>query len=132
MACFITPGVGQPHAVRRQHAGQWMDHDPGHSERIRHQTGVLPPRSAEASQRVARHVIAARHRHLFDGVRHVIDRDRQEPLGNRDGIEAPAGRRGHLVGQREEFLVYRRRIERLVAARRRTPRGRSPAEAFPS
>ena len=51
--------VGEPHPVRRQHAGERMDEHARHAERIGHEAGVLAAGAAEAAQRVLGHVVAA-------------------------------------------------------------------------
>ena len=47
------PHVGEPHPVRREHAREGVDHDPGHAERVRDEAGVLSARPAEAVEGIA-------------------------------------------------------------------------------
>ena len=51
--------VGEPHAVRGQHAGQRMDEHARHAERVGDQARVLAAGAAEAAQRVLGDVVAA-------------------------------------------------------------------------
>ena len=100
-------------------------------ERIGDQAGMLAARAAEAGQRVARDVMAARDRDLADRVGHVVDRDAQEALGDfvaRCVVRAPLERDRPPRCSR---AARRRRIERLVAARaehRREMLRHDPAE----
>ena len=59
-----------------------MDQHPGHAERVGHEAGVLAAGAAEAVERIARHVVTALHRDLLDRVRHVLDRDLDEAVGD--------------------------------------------------
>ena len=59
-----------------------MDEHAGHAERVGDKAGVLAAGAAEAVERIARHVIAALHRDLLDRVRHVLDRDLDEAVGD--------------------------------------------------
>ena len=59
-----------------------MNENARHGERVGDQAGVLAGRAAEAAQRVAGDVVAALHRDVLDRVRHVADRDLDEPFGN--------------------------------------------------
>ena len=53
---------GRPGPCRRhEHAGQRMHKHARHAQRVGHQAGMLTAGAAEALQRVARHVVAARH-----------------------------------------------------------------------
>src|SRR5207237_7788766 len=74
---------------------------------------MLAARAPETVQRVARHVVAALHRNLLDRVRHVLDRDLDETIGNQLGRAAVAD----LFCQRAEGLAYRLGIEREVLVR---------------
>ena len=87
--------VGEADAVGRQHAGQRVDQDPLHAQRVGDAAGMLAAGAAEAGERVAGHVMAARDRDLADRGGHIVDRDGEEALG--DFLEAlgrrPARRR---------------------------------------
>ena len=74
--------IGQAHAVGRQHTGQRMDQHPGHAERVGHQAGMLSTGAAKTLQGVARDVIAAGHRDLFDRIGHLLHRDANKALGH--------------------------------------------------
>ena len=74
--------VGEPHAVGGQQRRERMDQHLGHAERVGDQAGVLAAGAAEAVERIARHVVAALHRDLLDRVRHVLDRDPDEAVGD--------------------------------------------------
>ncbi len=74
--------VRQAHAVGAEHAGQRMHEHTGHAQGIGHQAGMLAARAAKALQRVARHVIAARHADLLDGVGHLLHGDADEAFGH--------------------------------------------------
>ena len=104
------PDIGQPHAIGREHAGERMQEDGGHAQRIGHPAGMLPARPAEAAERILRHVMAALDGDLLDGIGHVLHRDREEPLGDLLGRAALA----ELAGQRREFFAHRRGIDGLV------------------
>ncbi len=107
--------VGEPHAERRQHAGERMTENVLDAERIRHLAGVLTARSAEALQGVARHVVTARHGDALDRVRHAADRD---PQGTRRGLLAADGEartRAHALRELAETRLRRGPIERLAA-----------------
>ena len=89
-----------------------MDQHLGHAERIRHQAGVLAAGAAEAVERVARHVVAALHRDLLDRVRHVLDRDLDEAVGDLLAGAAVADlarelgeRRAHRLGVERQVLL---------------------------
>ncbi len=80
-----------------------------HAERIGDRAGMLSARPAEAVERVAGDVIAAADGNLLDGVRHVLDRDAQEAVG--DFLRAAAGG----PGKRSELLAHDGVVEPLVA-----------------
>ena len=58
---------------------------------------MLAAGAAEAIERVARHVIAARDRDFLDGVGHVLDRDLDEAVGHQLGRAAAADLGGELL-----------------------------------
>jgi hypothetical protein len=74
--------IGEAHAVSRQQRRERMDQHARHAERIGDEAGMLPAGTAEAVECVARHVVAALHGNLLDGVRHVLDRDFHEAVGD--------------------------------------------------
>ena len=91
-----------------------MHVDPFDAQAIGDQAGVLPCCTAERDQGVAGHVVPALDRDLLDGIRHVLDGDRQEALGDLLGGTALAGGRGNLVGHGLERGDDRRGIEWLI------------------
>ena len=105
--------VGKAHAVGRKQRRERMDQHPGHAERIGDQAGVLAARAAEAVEHIARHVVAALHRDLLDRVRHVLDRDLDEAVGNLFGA-APVA---NLACEPGETRAHRIGVERLVLVR---------------
>jgi hypothetical protein len=109
--------VGEAHAVGREHAGERMDEDARHAERVGDAAGVLAPGAAEALQRVAGDVIAARDRDLADGAGHRADGDVDEAFGELLGRARGAGGGLDLGRHRREALAHDRRVERLVAGR---------------
>ena len=82
--------VGEPHAVGREQRRERMDQHARHAERVGDQAGVLAAGAAEAIERIARHVVAALHRNLLDRVRHVLDGDLDEAVGDLLPAVAPA------------------------------------------
>ena len=125
--------VGQTHAVRRQHAGERMDEDARHAERVGDEAGVLAAGAAEAAQRVLGDVVAALHRDVLDRVGHVLDRDRagsRRRLPRR--VRAVAGRAATSAASAANFVAHDRR--RRAAGRRpgRTPSGKSSGSSLPS
>ena len=109
--------VRQPHAVGRQHAGQRMDEDARHAQRIGDVAGMLAAGTAEALQRVAGDVVATRHRDALDRPGHVLHRDAAETLGQRFGARRPAAGGLHLGGQRGEARGDAVAVQRLVGLR---------------
>ena len=87
-----------------------MDQHRRHAERVGDQAGVLAAGAAEAVERVARHVVAALHRDLLDRVRHVLDGDLDEAVGD-------------LLGRAAVADLARERRERLRAPPRRRAAG---------
>ena len=105
--------IGEPHAVGGEQRRQRMDQHAGHAERVGDQAGVLAAGAAEAIERIAGHVVAALHRNLLDRVRHVLDRDLDEAVGNLLAALAAAD----LLRQRRERRTHRVGVERLVLLR---------------
>ena len=101
--------VGEPHAVGREQRRERMDQHRGHAERVGDEARVLAAGAAEAVERVARHVVAALHRDFLDRVRHVLDRDLDEAVG--DLLRRLAA---DLVGKLGEGRAHRVGVERLV------------------
>ena len=101
--------VGQAHAVGGKQRRERMDQHLGHAERVGDQAGVLAARAAEAVERIARDVIAALHGNLLDRVRHVLDRDLDEAVGDLFGRFA-----ADLVGELGKGLLHGFGVERLV------------------
>ena len=118
--------VGDSDSIGRKHAGERVDQDALHSERVGNGTGMLAAGTAKAGERVSGDVMAARDRNLADRGSHVVDGDLEESM--RDILEALAS---DAVGNR---LKARRRcfsVQRLVAAgseHRRKLRWVDPAE----
>ncbi len=111
------PLIGEPHAVGRQHAGEGVDEDALHAERIGDQAGMLSACAAEANQGEGARVEPLAHRDLLDRVRHVVDRDGDEPLGEFLGPLGDAGGLAHLLGEPREVGFHRLAIEQQVALR---------------
>ena len=93
------PDIGEPHAIGREHAGKRVQEDRRHAQRIGHAAGMLPPRPAEAAERILRHVMAALDGDLLDGIGHILHGDGEKALGDLLGRAALA----ELAGQRLEF-----------------------------
>ena len=100
-------------AVGRQQAGEGVDQHRLHAERVGHQAGMLAAGAAEAVEQIAGHVVAALHRNLLDGVRHVLDGDGDETFGDGFGRTPVAD----LGGKSCEFLVHDIGVQRLVLSR---------------
>ncbi len=100
--------VGQPHPVGREQRRHRVDQAGPHPQRVGDGAGSLRPRAAEHRQAVPRDVIAPLHADRLDRVRHVLDRNPQEPL--RHLLRRPAD----LRRQRREALPRRRHVERPV------------------
>ena len=86
-----------------------MNEHARHAEAVCHQAGVLSAGAAEAVERVARHVIAALHGNLLDRVRHVLDRDLDEAVG-----DLLRGLVADLLRQIVEVVPHSLGVERLV------------------
>ena len=59
-----------------------MDENLGDGERVGDQAGVLPAGAAKAAEHVLGHIEAALDADLLDGVRHVVDSNPQEAVGD--------------------------------------------------
>src|SRR5215472_5706375 len=90
-----------------------MDQHGLDAERIRNEAGVLPAGAAERVEHVFRDVISALHRDGLDSVRHVLDGDLYEAVG--DLFRSPPV--SELPRQCFERLAHRRRMERLILTR---------------
>ena len=84
--------IGKPHAIGRQHPGEWMYQHRVHAQHIGNQAGMLPAGAAKALQRIVGHIIAALHRDLLDGIGHVLDSNAQEAVGKLFRRAGNAGR----------------------------------------
>src|SRR5207237_10529025 len=105
--------VGEPHAVGGEERRERMDQHLGHAERVGDETRMLAAGAAEAVEPVARHVLAALHGNLLDRVRHVLDRDADEAVGDVLRYTAVAD----LGGQPRKRGAYGAGVERLVLLR---------------
>ena len=104
---------GKAHPIGRQEAGQGMQQDMLHAQRIGNEAGVLSTRAAERIQQIARHVVAALNADLLDGIGHVFDGDGQEAFRHLLGRAPFAGRGGDFG----ELLGDRLAVEGLVLPR---------------
>ena len=105
-------GVGEPHAIGGEQAGERVDQNRAHAQRIGHEAGVLAARAAETLQGVVGHVIAALHGDFLDGVGHVLDGDADEAFRHFFGRAGVAS----LRCERRKALPHGVHIEGLVAA----------------
>ena len=103
--------VGEAHAVGREQRRQRMDQHRRDRQRVGDVAGVLAAGAAEAVERVAGHVVAARDRDRLDRLGHLGDRDGQKAVGDR--LRAPPV--ADLARQRREALAHDFAVERLVA-----------------
>ena len=112
-------------AIGGQYPRQRMDQHCLHTQRIGDAAGMLAARTAEAGERIGRHIVPARHADLADGVGHIVDSDGEETFGDflrRSGI----GQRGcNFLQPRPRSLP----VERLVAAGAENAREESGIEA---
>ena len=83
---------------------------------------MLAARAPEAVQGVAGHVVAAPHRDRLDGVRHVVDRDPQEPFRHVHWRGSPPSAACDVAGQGGELPGDRVAVERFVLVRPEDPR----------
>ena len=91
-----------------------MTEDPLHAQCVRHLAGMLPARAAEALQRVASHVVAARHGNTLHGICHAAHGYSQTARGNLLGADRGRGARIDEVLELGELEPGHARIERLV------------------
>ncbi len=107
--------VSQADAIGREHACERVDENARHPELVGDLAGVLAGRAAEAAERVARDVVPALHRDVFDRIRHVRHRDVDEALGH--GFRRPvvAGGAADLGRERGEFFAHDLGVERRIA-----------------
>ena len=85
------PAVCQAHAVSRQHASKRVDDYRLDTQRLGDQASMLSARTAKTRQRKARYVMTARYRDCLDRIRHIGDRNRNQPLRCRLGRQACFG-----------------------------------------
>src|SRR5580692_2000646 len=90
-----------------------MNEHAGHAERVGDQAGVLAAGAAEAIERIAGHVVAALDRDFLDRVRHVLDRDPDEAVGDLLAGAAVTD----PFGERRKTLAYRVGVKRLLLSR---------------
>jgi hypothetical protein len=88
-----------------------MDQHGRHAERVGDQAGMLATGAAEAVERIAGDIIAALHRDLLDRVRHVLDRDLDETVGDL------FARAADLLCQLGEGFAHRLVVERRLLCR---------------
>ena len=126
--------VGEAHAIGRQHAGQRMQEDARHAERVGDEAGMLAAGAAEAAERILGHVVAALDRDLLDRVRHVLDGDAAgSPRPPASGVRRVAGRGRDLARPaRRTSSRTTAAIERLIAVRPEDAREEIRLDACPS
>ena len=100
----------QPDAVGGQQPRQRMDQHGLHAERIGDQARVLPSGGTEAVERILGDVVAALHRDLLDGVRHVLNGDAEEAVSDLFRAAAVTD----LLCQFRERRAHRLLVERLI------------------
>src|SRR5689334_4683527 len=76
------PDIGEAHAVGRQQRRKWMNQNARHAERIGDEARVLATGAAEAIEGITRDVVTALHRYFLDGIRHILDGDLDEAVGD--------------------------------------------------
>ncbi len=76
---------------------------------------MLAAGAAEAVERVLGDVETALDRDLLDRVRHVLDRDLEEAVGDLLGRAGLAGGALHLAGECRKFVAHHRGVERPIA-----------------
>ena len=100
--------IGQAHAIGAQHARQRVHKNLRHAQCVGHQAGVLAARAAKALQGVARHVVAAGHADLLDGIGHLLHGDLDETVGH--FLRRSPG----LHGERTKLCAHHVSIQRFV------------------
>ena len=105
--------LGEPHAVGGQHPRQRMDQHVLEAERVGDKAGMLAAGAAESVQHIVRDVVAALHRDGLDRVRHVLDRDPDEAVGDLRRLVSVAD----LGSKRGEARLHDPSVERLVLTR---------------
>ena len=127
--------IGEAHAIGRQHAGQRMDEDARHAERIGDQAGMLAAGAAEAAERV---VASRRSRAAIEICLIALAMFSTAIVRKPSAIVArracvARSRRAISPRERREFLARRSRaIERLRRRSGRRHAERSPAASLPS
>jgi len=94
-----------------------MDEHAAHAECIGDAARMLTTRTTERAQRVAGDVVTALHGDVLDRVRHVLDGDVEESVGDLFRRARAAGAGGDLRGERFELVANDFRVERRIAAR---------------
>ena len=105
-----------------------MDQHRLDAERVGDEAGVLAAGAAEAVQRIFGDVVAALDRDLLDGVRHVLDGDVEEAVGDLLRRAAVAD----LCGELGEAGADGLGVERLVAAPARRSCGKCSGMSLPT
>ena len=103
--------VGEAHAVGGEERREWVDQYLGHAERVGNETGMLPAGAAETIERVTGHVVTALHRDFLDRVRHVLDRDLDEAVGDL------LARAADFAGELRKGFAHCLVVERLLLRR---------------
>ncbi len=82
------------------------------AQRIRHKTSVLACGASKAVERVAAHVIAARHRYALDCLSHIVHRNAQKAVGDILGCASTP----NIIRQLGERYAHRFGVQSLLAA----------------
>ena len=90
-----------------------MDEDGRNRQGVGDVAGVLAARAAEAIERIARDVVAARDRNRLDRLGHLRNRNGEKSVGDRLRLPPVAD----IARKRRKALAYDFIVERLVAAR---------------
>ena len=90
-----------------------MDEHGRNRQRVGDVAGVLAARAAEAIERIARNVVAARNRNRLDRLGHLGDRNGKKSVGDRLGLTPVAD----VARESRKALAHDFRVERLIAAR---------------
>ena len=104
--------VGQSHAIGRKQRRKWMDEDGRNRQGVGDVAGVLAARAAEAIERIARDVIAARDRNRLDRLGHLCHGNGKKTVGDRLRLPPVAD----VARKRRKALPHDFVVERLVAA----------------